>query len=194
MIKLFLVIVVFSALSGGVLAAIQNATQERIEYQQLKFIKGPAINKILAGATNNPITDRFKVTDSGEEITVFVGMFDNEPNVVAFESFGKGYGGDIGAIVAVDLNTDEIVGVGVTTHSETPGVGSRAKTDPSFAQQFEGIPIQEPVKVTAEGGQIDAISGATITAKGVCGAVDQAGDRYARIKNDIMDKLKGFKK
>ncbi len=194
MIKLFLVIVVFSALSGGVLAAIQNATQEKIEYQQLKFVKGPVINKILDGSTNNPITDRFKVMDDGEEVTVFVGMFDGDPNVVAFESFGKGYGGEIGTIVAANLNTDKIVGVGVTTHSETPGVGSRAKTDPSFTQQFEGIPIQDPVKVKADGGEIDAVSGATISSRGVCGAVVQWGEQYERIKDHIQDKLKAFKK
>lgn len=194
MIKLFFVIVVFSALSGGVLAAIQTATRERIEYQQLKFVKGPAINYILQGCTNNPITDRFKVMDNGREATVFVGVFDGDPNVVAFESFGKGFGGDIGTIVAVNLNTDEIVGVGVTTHSETPGVGSRAKTDPSFTEQFEGISIHTPFKVTADGGEIDAVSGATISSRGVCGAVARSGERYDRIKDDIVDRLKTFKK
>lgn len=194
MIKLFLIIVIFSSLSGGVLAAIRNATQERIEYQQLKFVKGPAINEILKGCTNNPITDRFKVVDDGEEMTVFVGVFDAEPNVVAFEAFGKGYGGDIGVIVAVNLSTDEIVGVGVTTHSETPGVGSRAKTDPSFTKQFKGLSIQDPFKVKADGGQIDALSGATITSRGVVGAVVQSGKRYQRTKENMLDNVKAFKK
>jgi electron transport complex protein RnfG len=190
MIKLFLVIVIFSALSGGVLAAIQNATKERIEYQQLKFVKGPAINEILKGCTNNPITDRFKITKNGKESTVFVGEFDGKPKVVAFESFGKGFGGDIGVIVAVNLKTDKIVGAEVTTHSETPGVGARTKTDPSFTAQFEGLPIVEPLKVKADGGVIDALSGATISSRGVCSAVSQAGKRYQQIKPDILDKIK----
>ena len=44
-------------------------------------------------------------------------------NTVAFESSGGGFGGDIGVIVAVNVETDEIVGIAVTTHTETPGVG-----------------------------------------------------------------------
>ncbi|MDZ7699831.1 MAG: RnfABCDGE type electron transport complex subunit G [Deltaproteobacteria bacterium] len=192
MMKLFIVIVIFSSLSGGVLAAIQNATKDRIEYQQLKFVKGPAINEILKGSTNNPITDRFKVTDNGEETTVFVGVFDGKPNVVALESFGKGFGGDIGVVVGVNIDTDEIVGVEVTTHSETPGVGSRAKTDASFTEQFEGLPVQDPFKVKADGGQIDALSGATISSRGVCGAVGKTSARYQRIKTDIAKGVKAL--
>lgn len=194
MIKLFLVIVIFSALSGGVLAAIKNATKERIEYQQLKFVKGPAINQILEGCTNNPIVDRFKVVKNGQETTVFVGVSDGEPDKVAFESSGKGFGGDIGVMVGVDVKTDKILGVEVTTHSETPGVGARTKTDPSFTAQFEGLPIRDPFKVKADGGQIDALSGATISSRGVCGAVEKASERYQSIKADIARDLKAFKK
>ena len=58
MLKLFIAVVVFSCLSGGVLAAIQNATKERIEYQQLKFVKGPTIKNIMEGCTNDPLIDR----------------------------------------------------------------------------------------------------------------------------------------
>ena len=193
MIRLLVVIAVFSAVSGGLLAAIQSGTKDRIEYQQLKFVKGPTIHQILEGSSNDPLVDRFKLPDGKEERSFFVGVFDGKANIVALEAFGKGFGGDIGVIVAVNVENDEIVGIGVTTHSETPGVGSRAKTDPSLSEQFKGLPIKEPFKVKADGGQIDAISGATVSSRGVCGAVVDSAEIYMRLKKDIIEKLKAFK-
>ncbi len=193
MIRLLVVIAVFSAVSGGLLAAIQSGTKDRIEYQQLKFVKGPTIQQILAGSSNDPLVDRFKLPDGKEERSFFVGVFDGKANVVALEAFGKGFGGDIGVMIAVNVENDEIVGIGVTTHSETPGVGSKVKTDPSLSEQFKGLPIKEPFKVKAEGGQIDAISGATVSSRGVCGAVVDSAEIYMRLKKDIIEKLKAFK-
>jgi electron transport complex protein RnfG len=193
MIRLLVVIAVFSAVSGGLLAAIQSGTKDRIEYQQLKFVKGPTIQQILEGSSNDPLVDRFKLPDGKEERSFFVGVFDGKANIVALEAFGKGFGGDIGVMIAVNVENDEIVGIGVTTHSETPGVGSKVKTDPSLSEQFKGLPIKEPFKVKAEGGQIDAISGATVSSRGVCGAVVDSAEIYMRLKKDIIEKLKAFK-
>jgi electron transport complex protein RnfG len=193
MIRLLVVIAVFSAVSGGLLAAIQSGTKERIEYQQLKFVKGPTIQQILEGCSNDPLVDRFKLTDGKEERNFFVGVFDGNANTVALETFGKGYGGDIGVIIAINVENDEIVGIGVTTHSETPGLGSRAKTDPGFSEQFKGLPIKEPFKVKADGGKIDAISGATFSSRGVCSAVVDSADIYMRLKKEIIQKIKAFK-
>ena len=190
MFKLFIVIVIFSAISGGVLASVRNATQDRIEYQQLVFVKGPAINLIMEGCTNDPLQDRFKFKDQDIDRDFFVGEFDGKKNVVAFETYGKGFGGDIGVITAIDVDTDKIIGVAVTTHSETPGVGSKAKTEPGFRGQFKGQPITDIFKVKADGGQIDAVSGATISSRGVAGAVAQSGEIYKRLKNDLKNKLK----
>jgi electron transport complex protein RnfG len=193
MIKLFLAVVLFSAVSGGLLAGLRTATQARIETQQIKFVKGPAIKEILKGCSNDPLVDRFKIKDGKEERSFFAGVFDGKVNTVATEVFGKGFGGQIGLIVAVNIETDQIVGVSVTTHSETPGLGARAKSDPSFVGQFKGNPISEPFKVKADGGKIDAISGATVTSRGVCGAVVLAAEIYKRLKNSIVEKAKSIK-
>ena len=191
MLKLLLAVAIFSSFSGGLLAAVRNGTQERIEYQKLKFVKGPTILQILEGCSNDPLVDRFKIKDGDIEREFYVGEFDGQRNIVAFETFGKGFGGDIGVIMAVNLENDEIVGIGVTTHSETPGVGSRAKTERGFSSQFEGLSLKDSFKVKADGGEIDAISGATVSSRGVCGAVDDSSSLYNRLKARIMEKLKG---
>ena len=194
MIQMVVVLTVLSSVSGGLLAAIKNNTEERIAYQQLKFVKGPAIRAILEGAANDPITDRFTIKDGEVERSFFVGVFDGEPNTVAFETAGKGYGGDVGLMVGVNINDDTLAGVGVTTHAETPGVGARAKTDPAFAAQFKGMPFTGEFKVKTEGGQVDALSGATITSRAVSDAVTDAVEIYARLKPQLADQLKTFSK
>jgi electron transport complex protein RnfG len=189
MIKLFVVVTIFSAVSGGLLSTVKSATQERIELQELTYVRGPAINQILAGCSNQPLEDRFKLNDGERDIDFFIGEFDGKRNTVAFEVFGNGFGGSIGVMVAVNIDSDGIVGIGVTTHSESPGIGSRAQTDPSFAAQFKGMSLKDTFKVKADGGDIDALSGATITSRGVCSAIENFVEIYGRLKDEIIKNM-----
>ena len=176
MIKMVIVLTILSCFSGGVLAYLRNSTQERIDNQVLEFVKGPAVRTIFEGAGNNPIADRFTLKDGEVERTFFVAVYDGKPQAVAFETYGKGYGGDVGLMVGINIKDDQLVGVGVTTHAETPGMGAKAKTDPGFVAQFKEQPIDNPIKVLADGGTINAISGATITSRAVSAAATEAGD------------------
>lgn len=194
MIKMVLVLTILSFFSGGLLAYIRNGTQERIDNQVLEFVKGPAIRDIFEGATNDPIVDRFTLKDGDADRTFFVGVFDAEPRGVAFETSGKGYGGDVGLMVGIDTKDNKLIGVGVTTHGETPGMGARAKTDPNFVAQFKELPIDKPFKVTQDGGSINALSGATITSRAVSAAATEAEDIYKRLQPQITEKLKDLKK
>lgn len=193
LLKLFLAVTIFSAVSGGLLSLVRSSTRARIEYQQLKFVKGPTLKEIMKGCQNDPIVDRFKLKYGKKEETIFVGVFNGKPKAVAIEAFGKGFHSDIGVLVGIDVDTDKIIGIGVTTHSETPGVGARVKTDPSFRAQFRGLPIKTPFKVKADGGQIDAVTGATISSRGVCKAVNNAIQVYNKLKPEILKKLKSVK-
>jgi electron transport complex protein RnfG len=188
------VLTVLSAFSGGLLSGLRNATAARIEIQQLKFVKGPAIKSILKGVSNDPITDRFTLQDGDMVRKFFVGKFDDKANTVVLESSGKGYSGDVGLMVAVNMEDDTIVGAAVTTHSETPGLGAMAKDNPSFVSQFKGLPIEETFKVTNDGGKVNAMSGATITSRAVCAAATQTGRIYQKLKPQLSEKLKEFNK
>lgn len=186
MIKMIVILTILGTVSGGLLAATKDWTGPKIEYQQLTFVKGPAIKDILEGASNDPIVDRFKISHEGAESSFFVGIFNGEANTVAFEGLGKGFGGDIGLMVGVNLADDTIIGVGVTTHSETPGIGSKAKTDPTFTNQFKGM------KMTAIA-EVDTMSGATVTSNGVSGGVAAASKMYQDLKPQILEQIKAFK-
>jgi len=193
MIKMIIILTILSTFSGTLLAALYNKTKDKIEYQQLKFVKGPAVREIIKGSSNDPIIDRFKIKDGDTEKSFFIGVFDGEADSVVFETFGTGYQGKVGLMVGVNIKDDKIVGVGVTTHTETPGVGSLAKTDPTFVSQFKGLPIDQEFKVKADGGKIDAMSGATFTSRGVSAAATEASKMYQRLKLQIIESLKNFK-
>jgi len=194
MIRMVVVLTVLSAFSGGLLATVRDNTKEKIEIQQLNFVKGPALKSIFEGASNDPIADRFKLQDGDVERTFFVAVMDGKPKGVALESFGKGYGGDVGLMVGIDTDNDTIIGVGVTTHSETPGMGARAKEEPGFALQFKGKSVAAPIKLTKNGGEINALSGATITSTAVAYAATDVGEIYERLKPQIIEEAKKFSK
>lgn len=193
-IKMVVVLTILSCFSGGLLAYINTATEERIESQVLEFVKGPAVRSIFADASNDPIADRIQIKDGEIEHTFFIGVIDGEPRGVAFETFGKGgYGGDVGLMVGIDLKDDKLIGAGVTTHAETPGMGAKAKTDPSFVAQFQGLAVKDPIKVTNDGGTINVISGATMTSRAVSSAATEATQIFQQLKPQITEKIKEFK-
>jgi len=190
MINMIIVLTVLTAFSGGLLAAVQSGTEVRIENQVLKFQKAPAIQEIFPEVTNDPLAERFTVKTEGIELQVFPGKLPDGSNVVAFETKGVGFGGPVGLMLGVNLDTDKIVDVRVTTHSETPGIGSRAKDDLAFVSQFSGLGFDTNFAVKGDGGDIDAMSGATVTSKGLCVAAAQAKEIYQKLKPEIVKQIK----
>lgn len=192
MVKMVIVLTVLSSLSGGLLAALKNNTQDRIDSQVLKFVQGPAIENILEDAANDPVSDRFSLTADEEEKDFFVGVYDGTPKAVAFETSASGYGGNMGVMVAFNVETDEVMGVSVTTHNETPGIGATVETDTNFKDQFAGLPADAAPSVKDDGGDINAMSGATVTSRAVCKAVRRATDLYQQLQSEIKDQVKTF--
>lgn len=190
MINMIVVLTVLTTLSGGLLAAVKSKTEVQIENQVLKFQKAPAIKEIFPDATNDPLAERFTIKSDNMELQVFPGKLADGSKVVAFETKGTGFGGALGLMVGVNLDTDKIINVRVTTHSETPGIGSRAKDNLSFVSQFAGMGFDKKFAVKGDGGDIDAMSGATVTSKGVCVAAAQAKDIYEKLKPEIVKQIK----
>lgn len=188
-IKLFVIVAIFSGVAGLALAAVQDATKERIEAQVWKYVTGPAVEELFEGCTNDPKEDKFDIQDGGQDIKVFIAEFDGKKNVIAFETSGKGYDGKIGVMVGFNIDNDELLGMRVTTHTETQGIGSRAKTDTTFIGQFDGMSIDSTFMVKPDGGDIDAMSGATITSRGVSSGVADSVEKYKRLKEEILKNM-----
>lgn len=194
MIKMVVVLTILSVISGGGLKGLEEWAKPKIENNVMNLVKGPAIRQILEAADNDPVEDRFKIQDGEEERNIFVGVFGGTADTVVVEASANGYGDKVGMVVAINMAEETLRGIGVTTHKETPGLGGNAKADPKFAAQFAGQSIGSPFGVTNDGGQISALSGATITSRAVCSGVNQAVETYNRLKPQLEEKIKGMGK
>lgn len=79
-----------------------------------------------------------------------------------------GYAEDIVMLIGVD-NEGKVTGVVVEDMNETRGLGRRAVTDMEFLSQYLDTAGEAEV-----GGNVDALSGATVTTKAVTKAVNSA--------------------
>lgn len=186
--QMIVVLSVLCGMAGFCLSYLKMTTSPLIESQALTFVQGPAILEVFKNAENSPIEDRrsFTLAD-GRRVNVFPCMEGGRLTGVAVEQFGSGYGGDLGVVVGFRIAEDTLAGIGITTMKETAGVGTRVK-EPSFLKQFPGKAL--PVKLRNQGGEIDAISGATVSSNGVIGAVAKAVDVYQELKPLLLETWK----
>ncbi|MUM77037.1 FMN-binding protein [Pseudodesulfovibrio sp. F-1] len=183
--RMILVLSLICGLSGLTLAAVRQATGPRIEEQVLTFVQGPALQQIFTAADNHPVQDRVAVDLEGETVTVFPAMVDGRLTGVAFETFGRGYGGDIGVMVGFLVADDSLAGIGITTHKETPGLGSRV-VEPEFREQFARRPGHD-LALHSQGGDIAAVAGATFSSTATVAAINEAIRKYSRIKDRLPE-------
>ena len=183
MIKMMLVLSLICGIAGVTLAALKQATAPIIEEQVLTFVQAPAIESVLSGFDNDPIKDRRKFTVDGRTVTVFPAITGGELTGLAFETSGKGYGGDIGVMVGFDLRNQTLSGIGITTLKETPGLGARV-AEHGYATQFKGHSL-EAVELTKQGGDIEAVAGATISSTGTVNAVRDAIAIFNTLKSQL---------
>jgi NosR/NirI family nitrous oxide reductase transcriptional regulator len=92
-----------------------------------------------------------------------------------------GYGGPLPALVG--LSTDgTITGVKLLAHRETPVYVARLE-DPSYLARFRGRNVTEPLRL---GGDVDAVTAATVSAEALCNGSREAGRTVAAERFGIV--------
>jgi len=192
--RMIVVLTAISVASGLVLSFVDKFTKDPIEYQKLKFVKGPAVLAVLTDYDNDPIKEYKKnvILEKKENSVITKILFPakrkGKLTGVAFEVTGQGYHGSLGIMIGIDIQRNILTGMRVMTHSETPGLGARA-VEPSFYSQFSGLRIDD-IALSDRGGKINAISGATMTSQGVVKAVKEGMHLYLRSRKKMIDALK----
>lgn len=164
---LFVICVVVSA----ALAGTNLLTRDRIAQAQAQKAEESRMI-VLPGA------------ESFEERDGHYAGLDGGGNTVGyvFETEGKGYGGSVNVMTGISAE-GSITGVVILSHGETPGLGANAEKE-SFREQYK-----QPVADLANGisvvkfqapkeGEIQAMTGATITSTAVTNAVNSAIEQY----------------
>lgn len=90
------------------------------------------------------------------------------------ETSTAGSQGVIDMMVGVDME-GQVTGVSVIKHSETPNIGSKVVADQSVLDRFIGMSHGDgEITVNAGSNRFDAVSGATVTSRGVTAGVNAA--------------------
>ena len=118
--------------------------------------------------TKEPIKATAEKNREAAKLAVLCG----EEGYTAEGTCKDGYGGDITLMVGFKTDKKTVISYKVLAASETPGLGMKLKT-PEFAGQFAGKDGTS-LKVKKDGGEIEAITSATITSRAVCRAIADA--------------------
>ena len=100
---------------------------------------------------------------------------------------GQGYADTIELLFGLSPDLSTITGLFVLDQKETPGLGNKIITD-EWRGQFLGVPTDKELVVVKTGktqpGQIDAVTGATISSKSVTALINTAiGDLRAPLSD-----------
>lgn len=178
---------------GTILALTDKVTSEEIKLRTAEDLQASLVQVIPPGIhDNNPVQDAVILKGEGDkDITVYRAMKNGQVTGVAYEISGIGYAGEVKLIMGVDPE-GKILGVRATEHKETPGLGDKIEPKKTnWILRFTGLSLGNPApdqwKVKKDGGVFDQFSGATITPRGVVGAIRTGLEFYAAHKAQMLE-------
>ena len=163
LINMLVALLVIAAVSGGVLGLVYGVTKDAIaEVDQKK--NEAAIQAVLPLENVTYKADTLKYNYEGADLTFPCNLaYDANGNFkgAAVKTSEGGFGGKIDMMVGF-LADGTIKGTSVLSHAETPGLG--ANMTGKFKDQFvDKNPNNFKLIVKKDGGDVDAITAATIT-------------------------------
>lgn len=174
-VTLFIVAVICSV----ILSFVYSYTAPQIEETQ-KALTLAGLKEVIVAQEFTPVMPDtvWKAIDSTQNVVGIV-----------FRVFPQGYGGPVPIMVGLDLE-GKITGIRIASAAEglkeTPGLGVKI-IEPSFRDQFIGKTIDN-VLLKRDGGEIDAITAATISSRAVCKGIKQGIEEFASYLCPPLDK------
>jgi electron transport complex protein RnfG len=181
-----MVIVLFlvSFVSSATLGFVYELTKEPIAQAKLKK-ELEAISAVVPQFDNDPYSEMYKVaTAEGDSLEFYPAKKGGELVGIAVKTFtNEGFSGEIKIMVGFN-SEGAIHNISVLEHKETPGLGDKMdKAKSEWSTQFNGVnPETTNIAVTKDGGEIDAITAATISSRAFVDAVQRAHDAFMNNK------------
>jgi electron transport complex protein RnfG len=181
--NMVLVLTLVAVIMGGILAFVNHLTEGPINLQKEKSL-ADGIKTVMVSdniTVAQPVEVKQNDAKGKEMVFTIYQVKDAQGNDLgaAVESTTGGFGGDLKVLVGFDPE-GKILGYTLLEHAETPGLG--AKADKWFQKGEKGDIIgkdpKEPLTVSKDGGQVDAITASTITSRAFLLAVNNAYKAY----------------
>lgn len=184
------VLVCVALVMGGILAYVNHITEGPISQQAEKAlsdgIKAVMMSDNLKVSANDTICETF---DNKECVFIvhIVADASGKELGAAIESTTLGFGGNLKVLVGFNPE-GEILGYTLLEHAETPGLGAKADTwfQKDGKASIIGKNPSNPLTVSKDGGDVDAITASTITSRAFLKAINQAYDVYMKKNSDAQ--------
>jgi Na+-translocating ferredoxin:NAD+ oxidoreductase subunit G len=178
---------------GLVLAITDSLTVEDITARAIED-RQSSLSQVIPAEVhdNNLVMDTTQMANaSGREITIYRARKGTQVTAVAYEIFGQGYAGEMKLMMGIDAE-GRLLGVRVLAHKETPGLGDKIEVKKGdWILRFTGLALGNPPierwKVKKDGGDFDQFAGATITPRGVVGAIRGGMEFFAANKATLLE-------
>jgi len=186
--RLAIVLTSIALIAALALTGVYALTKDPIEKGQREK-KEKALQAVLPDYKGT-VRDTVIVDADNEEIPVHLAIGENgELCGAGIETYTKkAFAGRFDLMVGFDAE-GSIVNTEVIKAGETPGLGDKINKDKSdFALQFNHQnPAEFQLVVKKDGGDVDAITAATISSRAYCDAVQRAYDVFMKIKEDYHE-------
>ena len=172
-----------AVIMGGILAYVNHLTEGPINEQKAKALADGIKTVMCVDNLTVHQTDTVQTKGpKGKDVTFIIYQTQDAQGKdlgAAVETIANGFGGELKLLVGFDPD-GKILGYTLLEHAETPGLG--AKADKWFQKGEKGDIIgmspAEPLTVSKDGGQVDAITASTITSRAFLFAVNSAYNAY----------------
>jgi electron transport complex protein RnfG len=177
-------------IGAGLIMGVTYKFTSPIKFKAEKKEKEEALKEMAPTATD-PITPAGKWSVHSRNFEYYAATASGKPVAYISSTAGKGYSSFIQMLVSLDTDL-KINEVKVLSMNETPGLGDQV-LEKSFLDQFKGKPLSQIVLIKGETKEnIQAITGATISSRGVTNGVKDAVqtlvDKYgAGIKTAVQE-------
>ena len=167
--RLGLTLFLITAVVAGLLALVNGITEDKIAALEAEKTKTAMTEVLGEGDTIGDPVENFQ-DDTGlvRSVTETSGGW-------VIEVAPSGFGGEISMMVGVSRN-QEITGISIISHSETSGLGANAAAKTQVGQDFRGqfVGKSGTLAVAKDGGDVEALTGATVTSRAVTQGVNAA--------------------
>lgn len=201
------VLVAIALVAGLAIALVHEWTRPMVMAQRGGLL-GDAALQVMPGASSYRIYVRaanggLRLLGEGDVPELFIGL-DAQGRAVgaAIVGSGMGYADLIQLVYGLDPGAARLTGMRVVASRETPGLGSRIVDDADWvasfariqlpfdqAQQLQALSVRSNAR--AEAGEVDAISGATVSVSAVTRIINASLAEWLPILQSEFEQLSG---
>lgn len=185
-IKLGVILMLIAGCAAGALAVVNSFTEPLIQKQKEDALQN-ALSEVLPGSSSSVfvLNNELKNQAPAEIQDLFGDIYVAQSGTDGGSTTGlvvtvlpTGYASTIMLLVGMNAN-GSLTGIRVISQSETPQVGSKIAEPEFYGQEaFAGQAVSDDLEVTKDGGNVDAVNGATVSSRAVVRGINAAFELY----------------